>query len=455
MRCRIHILPSTSESRAEGYTIFQRFLKETVKYDPKPPGQRKDARTKIFFQAARFHLGFPSGGQTPTSMKLNHGLHLAYCTNIHRGENWQQTFDALQQYTLAVKERVCPNGPYAIGLRLGDTASRELSDPRTLLDFQRWLDRNQCYIFTINGFPFGRFHGGPVKEQVYWPDWTTPERLAYTNRLFDLLAQLVPADVEGSVSTVPGSFKDFIKSDDQLQAIRTNVWRCVEHIARVSDQTGRKLHLGLEPEPLCLLETSSETVEFFDRIRAEHSNDPRLFEYLGVNYDTCHLAVEFEEPADAIRNFQQHQVRISKLHLSSALKVVPTPETCEALKQFVEDVYFHQVIAKEPSGKLVFYRDLPNALARRAPNPAEEWRIHFHVPLHSPASKHFGNTTDHLIGALDILAANPQLCSHLEMETYTWEVMPDTLKNRSVVDQLTGEYEWCLAQLGQRGLAPK
>src|SRR5688500_7154414 len=139
-------------------------------------------------------------------MKLNYGLHLAYCTNIHRGENWPQTFDALKQYTLAVKERVCPKGPYAIGLRLSDLASRELSDPQTLLSFKRWLDQNHCYVFTINGFPYGRFHGGPVKEKVYLPDWTTQERLAYTNRLFDILAQLLPAGVEGSVSTVPGSY---------------------------------------------------------------------------------------------------------------------------------------------------------------------------------------------------------------------------------------------------------
>ncbi|MFN7141020.1 MAG: metabolite traffic protein EboE, partial [Limisphaerales bacterium] len=284
-------------------------------------------------------------------MKLNYGLHLAYCTNIHRGETWKQTFVALQQYTLAVKERVCPKGPYAIGLRLSDLASRELCDHQTMLEFKRWLDKQGCYVFTINGFPFGRFHGGPVKEKVYAPDWTTPERLAYTNRLFDLLAQLVPAGVEGSVSTVPGSFKEFVKSPEQLKAIRANIFHCIEHVARVSQQTGRKMHLGLEPEPLCLLETSTETVQFIERVRAEHSRDPRLFEFLGVNYDTCHLAVEFEEPAAALYNFQQHQVRISKLHLSSALKVVPTAEAHAELRKFVEDVYLHQVIVREESGQ--------------------------------------------------------------------------------------------------------
>lgn len=382
-------------------------------------------------------------------MKLNHGLHLAYCTNIHRGENWPETLAALQQFTLAVRDRVCPREPYAIGLRLSDRAAFELSHPATLSAFRKWLDANHCYVFTINGFPFGRFHGGPVKEKVYSPDWTSAERLAYTNRLFDLLAQLVPRGVEGSVSTVPGSFKEFIKTPEQLKAIRDNLFFCVEHIARLCEQTGRKLHLGLEPEPLCLLETSGETVHFFDRLRAERHNDPRLLEYLGVNYDTCHLAVEFEEPAAALSYFQQHQIKISKLHLSSALKVTPTPEVREALKSFADDTYLHQVVSRDAKNHLTRFKDLPDALAQGA---GEEWRIHFHIPLHSPATELFGNTTDHLLGALDVLAQNPKLCSHLEMETYTWEVMPEEMKNLSVVDQLAAEYDWTLQRLAERNL---
>src|SRR5437868_4953262 len=163
-------------------------------------------------------------------MKLTHGRHLAYCTNIHRGEDWAQTFDSLQRYTLAVRARVCPNQPYAIGLRLSEQASRELSDPATLSAFQNWLENNQCYVFTINGFPYGRFHGTRVKEQVYAPDWTSRERLQFTNRLFDLLGRLLPQGVEGSVSTVPCSFKEFINSKEQVRAMRENLWRCVEHI---------------------------------------------------------------------------------------------------------------------------------------------------------------------------------------------------------------------------------
>jgi len=388
-------------------------------------------------------------------MQLNHGLHLTYCTNVHRGENWAETFVGLDQYTLAVRQRVGTDAPFAIGLRLSNQAAAELTEPATLLAFQRWLDRHGCYVFTINGFPFGRFHGGRVKEQVFAPDWTQRERLDYTNRLFDLLAQLVPPGVEGSVSTLPGSFKAFIDSHDQVAAIRENLWSCVEHIARLSEQSARMLHLGVEPEPLGLFENGIETVGFFSTLRDEHPNDPRLDTHLGVNYDTCHLALQYESAREALERFRSHEIRISKLHLSSALKVRSTPETCTALGAFVDEVYLHQVIARSPDGELTRLRDLDLALARAA-QPGyepEDWRIHFHIPLHSPASALFDNTSDHLLETFDVLQENPALCSHLEIETYTWEVLPPKLKNESVVNQLVREYEWTLEQLTRRGLA--
>jgi hypothetical protein len=394
-----------------------------------------------------------SGNPTRPAMKLNHGLHLAYCTNIHRGETWRETFGALKKYALAAREKICPQKPFAIGLRLSNQAAMELSDPKKLLEFQKWLEKNSCYIFTINGFPFGKFHGTRVKEQVYLPDWTSPTRLAYTNLLFDLLAEILPAGIEGSVSTLPGSFKEFISSREQEVEIRKNIFRCVGHISRLAEKSKKKLHLGLEPEPLGLFENSAETISFFEKLRGGNKNDPCLGEFVGVNYDCCHFAVEFEEPQNAIAAFQNAGIKISKIHLSSALKAKPTQEARKALGKFADDVYLHQVIARGENGKLKFFRDLPDALAAKNPEPSAEWRIHFHVPLHAPAAPPFENTNDHLFGVLDLLAENPKLCSHLEMETYTWEVLPPELKSRGVVEQLVAEYEWTLGRLAERGLA--
>jgi hypothetical protein len=387
------------------------------------------------------------------AMQLEHGIHLAYCTNIHRGESWVETLANLELHTLAVRERVAPNRPYAIGLRLSDRAARELSDPAVLGSFRRWLDRRDCYVFTINGFPFGPFHGASVKEQVYVPDWTMPERVVYTNRLFDLLAQIVPEGMEGSVSTVPGSFKEFIRTPDQESAMRANLWRCVEHIAALSERSGRDLHLGLEPEPLCYLETTPESIRFFERLRADRPGDSRLGRHLGINYDACHLAVEFEDPTVGLDQLAEAGIRLSKVHLSSALKVRPGETARNALRAFADTTYLHQVVVRPAGGQLIRYRDLEPALAARADtDPAEEWRIHFHVPLYSPPSDLFDTTADHLLGVLEVLGRDPRRCRHLEMETYTWDGLPAELKQRGVVDQLVDEYRWTLARLSERGL---
>lgn len=395
-------------------------------------------------------------------MRLTGGKHLAYCTNIHRGETWEETLASLEMHTLRVREQVCPDRPYAIGLRLGATAARALSDRATLTAFRRWLARHHCYVFTINGFPYGAFHGTRVKEAVYAPDWTTEERVDYTKLLFDLLAEIVPEGVAGSVSTVPGSFKEFIQAPEQETALRRNLWRAVEHVAALSERTGRDLHLGLEPEPLCYVETTPEVVSLFDRLRADRPGDDRLARHLGVNYDTCHLAVEFEAARAGLGQLREAGVRVSKLHLSSALRVSPTAEGRAALSAFDDPVYFHQVVAQDAGGRLQRYRDLPDALAA-APAPGaageepttdREWRVHYHVPLHAELAPPFRTTTQHLEDALEMLREHPDLCDHFEMETYTWEVLPPGLRSRSVVEQLVAEHRWTLEAFRRRGFAP-
>src|SRR4051812_19932553 len=392
-------------------------------------------------------------------MELTDGIHLAYCTNIHRGESWGEIFAALNRYTLKVKERVQPTGRYAIGLRLGARAALELREKPALLNFQRWLDQHDCYVFTINGFPYGQFHGTRVKEQVYLPDWTTTSRLEYTKLLFEILAEIVPPGVAGSVSTVPCGFKELMRTAEQVAECRRKLWECVEFLEALSEKTGKAFHLGIEPEPLCVLENTCEVIEFFARLREELPNDAQWEQYLGINYDACHLAVEFEEAHTALASLVANGIKISKLHLSSALKVKGTPEAAEALSAFTDNVYFHQTIIRHADGQRQTYKDLPEALKAEGKslctmagsNEASEWRIHYHVPLHAPPMDCLGTTVDHLLGVMDFLQAHPNVCSHLEMETYTWEVLPPALKNREVVEQLAAEYAWTLGELKRRG----
>ncbi len=389
-------------------------------------------------------------------MKLRGDHHLAYCTNVHRGETWPETLAALEHHTLPIRERVAPGRPYAIGLRLGARAAAELAAPATLTEFRRWLDRHDCHVFTINGFPFGDFHGTRVKEQVYAPDWSTAERLDYTCLLFDLLAVLARPETGGSVSTVPGSFKDFLAAEpERSDAIFAHLTRCARHVAELSAHTGLDLHLGLEPEPLCQLETTEETIAFFADWRDRTPDAAALSRHLGVNYDCCHLAVEFEEPSAALDRLAAADIRLSKLHLSSALRATPDAAGRAALAAFVEPTYLHQVVVANAGRVRRRFADLPDALADADANPphaGDEWRIHFHVPLHAAPAAPLGDTRDHLRGALDWLAAHPAACRHLEMETYTWAVLPPELQ-QPVEEQIVREYEWTLAACAQRGLA--
>ena len=389
-------------------------------------------------------------------MKLANNSHLAYCTNIHRGSSWPETLDSLDRYTMKVRDRVCPDDEYAIGLRLSASAARQLSDRATLLEFQRWLEKRKCYVFTINGFPYGDFHGTRVKEEVYRPDWTSSDRVDYTKSLFDLLCQIAPPGMEGSVSTVPGSFKRFISSEDQLVAMRKNLAECALHIDALSSTSGRDLHLGLEPEPLCLFETSAETVSFFDALLAAEVGDKDvLLKRLGVNYDACHLAVEYETAEESLGRLVDAGIRISKIHLSSALKVSDFSEsTLKTLGGFCEEVYLHQVVARTGTDPLVRYEDWDVALAARASGEdrADEWRIHFHIPLHSSPGAPLESTSDQISSVLDIVKGSPDMCRHFEMETYTWEVLPGGLGAVDVVDQLVREYEWTLSEFNARGL---
>ena len=383
-------------------------------------------------------------------MQIKNGIHLAYCTNIHRGEGWNETFHGLNEYTLKVKEKVSQSDPFAIGLRLGYKAALELSETCSgnLDEFIKWLDHNNCYIFSINGFPYGQFHGSRVKEQVYSPDWTSDSRVEYTNLLFDILAKILPSGMSGSVSTLPGSFKEFIQDDTQQgNVIIENLARCGKHINDLIEKTGKDLHLGLEPEPLGWFENTPETLSFFKRFRNIHGDE--FDNVIGVNYDTCHLAIEYENAKESLLLLKNNNIKISKIHLSSALKLKPNQQTVDSLKEYQDDVYLHQVIARLQNGDLIRFKDLPDAIENFLKGNCndDEWRVHFHIPLHASPDSLFDDTRVHIKDTLSVLSSDPEMCKHLEMETYTWEVLPNSMQSNSVVDQLSLEYDWTLNSL--------
>jgi len=387
-------------------------------------------------------------------------LHLTYCTNIHPGETWDEVFANVSTHVLAVKARVAPDRPFGVGLRLSDAAARRLAEPAVLEAFRDFLRAHDLYVFTINGFPYGAFHGTTVKENVYRPDWLEGERVAYSDRLAGLLAALVPAGMEGSVSTVPGCFVERA-AGDAGEGMAANLRRHALTLWRLRERTGRTIGLALEPEPHCVLETSADAVAFFERhllSRAAIADfarstglDPApaeeaLRRHLGVCLDACHAAVEFEEAAPALRNLEAAGLRLLKVQVSAGLVVRPDLDSLAALSRFAEGVYLHQVVVRRGSA-LHRHVDLPQALAQaRPPDAGHEWRIHFHVPLFLERLGLFQNTQEFLNQLLPQLARTAPT-AHLEVETYTWDVLPEEHRRLPVDDAIARELQWTLARL--------
>lgn len=363
------------------------------------------------------------------------GRLITYCTNIHSGEGWLDVFAALQQHIPPVKAAVSPDRAFPIGLRLSHRAAMELT-PAENERFTAWLRTHDCFVPTLNGFPYGAFHGERVKEKVYLPDWRSAERAVYTMRLADLLAGWLPEGMAGSISTVPVGFKGMMSEAD-LPSVRQQLVAVLTHLRTLRRERGRKIVLALEPEPGCLLETTEEVCQFFTDLALPQD----LREFIGLCYDSCHQAVEFEAPADSLARLAGAGIHIAKVQVSSALKL--TEPTADVLRRFDEPRYLHQVVVRNGDRELSRYNDLAEALERHEAAAGDEWRCHFHVPIFSSGTDGYGTTRAFLEALLPCLEEG----TLLEVETYTWDVLPPELRCGTVTDSIIREIRWLEAQL--------
>lgn len=365
-------------------------------------------------------------------------VHLGYCSNIHAGESWAETLHNLRDGVCEVKAKVCPSEPFGVGLRLSARAASELASQAGELERLRdELAARGLYVFTINGFPHGTFHGTRVKEQVYQPDWCDPERVRYTLELARILAALLPAGVRGSISTVPLGFRPHFSAREPIAAAVEQLLRCAAELVRLRDRAGAEIALALEPEPACALETSMEAVAFFQRElwsdaalarfgalsgRMGGQAEELLRSTVGLCLDTCHAAVEFEQPRETVRALAAAGVALCKVQATTGLVLDPSDANARAaITRFDDPVYLHQVVAHTELG-LERYLDLGEALAGHHPQQ-REWRVHYHVPVFERALSPLENTQPFLCEALDEVIAGG-LCDHVEVETYTWSVLP-------------------------------
>lgn len=397
-------------------------------------------------------------------MLIKDKFHLSYCTNIHPGKDWNSTLASLQQYVPGIKRQVCPDAPMGLGLRLSNKASEELAIGDRLVRFKLWLQDEGVYVYTLNGFPYGNFHNVVVKEHVHSPDWTTRDRVRYTNRLFDKLAFLVPDGINGGISTSPISYKHWHRrgqaTDHALQKGAEHLAEVVIHLQRIEGDTGKYLHLDIEPEPDGLLENTDDVVQFYTNYLLPVASEilkerlgtteiqamELILKYICVCYDICHFSLAYEEPEDTFSRFLKAGIRIGKIQVSAALKILatagPADEIWKALSGFNEPTYLHQVTEKV-GGKVETYADLP--LVLNSKKVFRELRAHFHVPIFLGEFGLLRSTQDHILKVIEILRTQT-ICEHLEIETYTWEVLPKALKI-NLSDSIVREINWLTAKL--------
>jgi sugar phosphate isomerase/epimerase len=388
--------------------------------------------------------------------------HLTYCTNIHPGETFAEVRRNVDGLVTAVGREVSGGRPFGVGLRLSARAAEELAQGDGVRAYRAELAARGLYVFTINGFPYGEFHSGRVKEKVYLPDWLDDARLMYTNRLAAILADLLPDEpgLEGSVSTSPGAFKPKIGGAGDVASMADRMLRHAAFLHRLRETTGKVISLAIEPEPACMLETVDETVAFFQQHLFSAAASRRMADlagispseaeraitrHIGVCFDACHMAVEFEEPDAALNRLDRAGIRIGKVQISAGLEL---ERLSDALRAFDDGVYLHQVVRQSHEG-LTRYVDLPEAFAAGEPPSPGLYRVHFHVPLFREELGPFRGTQRYLSRVLGILRDRP-ISSHLEVETYTWSVLPEEFRREGIVDSVARELRWVMEQMAPR-----
>ncbi len=363
---------------------------------------------------------------------------IAYCTNVHAGADLAQTEANLAMHATRVRELVAPDGTLPIGLWLSAISAGELDRRDAVRRLRDRLDRMGLAVVTLNGFPFVDFHDHVIKHAVYEPHWARPERLAYTIRLANILVDLLPDGVhDASISTVPIGWRPTFTNEgcgSSVGIAAAQLDAMVGHLRRIEAEHGVLMHLDLEPEPGCLLDRAEHVVSFFDDCLRSTSDARR---YLGVCHDICHSAVMFEEQADALVLYREAGIRVGKVQVSSAIEADGSRPSLQELARFDEPKYLHQTCVRLADGECRFFEDLRPAIGLP---PKGTFRTHFHVPIFLETIGGLRTTRAEILACL---AALPRAeMPTLEIETYAWPVLPESMRPVSLAEGIAAEISW-------------
>jgi hypothetical protein len=402
-------------------------------------------------------------------MDLGNGLgHLTYSTLVHPGDNWDDMWQSLTTYVPEVKARVSPDAPFGVSLRLANASAETLAaSAEDREQLKTFLADNDLYLYTVNAFPYGPFKGVRVKEQVYEPDWRSEERTRYTMSVASVLADVGAPGMEPSIQTAPLGFKPNVTGPDVVASYAEHVLRVTAHLVDLERRTGMTVTLAIEPEPYCFLETTGETVSFFEEHLYSGAAATRLAEladlpvshahmalrrHLGIVFDICHQAVEYEDMSTSLGSLVDAGIPILKLQEAAALQIpAVTDEIVDSLRRYAETIYLTQTLEMQ-DGKLTKYLNLDDAIEawEAGDRGPREWRVHIHVPVFLDDLGAFRSTRDAIEAALRVHKARP-LTPQLEIETYTWDVLPAELKTGDIVEYVCREIEWVRSELVPAG----
>lgn len=376
-------------------------------------------------------------------------VHLGYCANVHPADDLDGIVSTLADVAEPVRHRLDAER-LGIGLWLpAKVAAGLAAEPAAVRRLRAELDARGLEVVTLNGFPYTGFGDETVKYRVYSPDWSDPARADYTADLATILSILIPADAAGaSISTLPFGWRDPWPAA-RHDAARRQIDRLGARLGQIAERTGVSVHVGFEPEPGCVMETTAQAVEQLSDL------DPDLF---GLCLDAAHLAVAHEHPGVALARLAAAQIPVVKLQASAALEVPdPTdPAARAALEEFAEPRYLHQTREGCSSG-LLGTDDLGEALSPDGALPGTApWRVHYHLPLDTAPAAPLRGTHDVLVRTLTELFGGPAaLTDHVEVETYTWQVLPPGRRPSDASGLARGiaaELEWTARRLVELGL---
>ena len=397
-------------------------------------------------------------------MDLGNGLgHLTYSTLVHAGDTWEEMRASLINYVPKVKERFAPRDTFGISLRLSAASAETLvRDHAARADLKKFLADNDMYLYTVNAFPYGPFKGTRVKEQVYEPDWRSEERTQYTINVAEILGDVAPEGTSPSIQSAPLGFKPRVTGPDVVRSFTEHVLRVAAHLVELASRTGRTVGLALEPEPFCFLETTDETIDYFTQhLYSGHAATTvgrlagipiseaqvALRSHVGIVFDICHQAVQYEDISVSLQKLVDAGIPIFKLQEAAAVCVPEVNQgIVDELAHYADTIYLTQTIEKK-DGRFNRFLNLEDAFDAWKTDPGpREWRTHIHVPVFLDDLGAFRTTRSAIEDALAFHKATP-LSGQLEIETYTWDVLPAHLKTGDIVDYVCRELEWVRGQL--------